>query len=147
MFGLLAACAAATTINWLRARQADCQRANALHGELLRANRSLRMASRCREALLHAKSAEEMMAAVCRGISEEGSYSLVWTGLSMAGSSKDLLASEIQGTPAGRFAAAAGGLQRGCTCEGIALDVMWDGKARLRHATPVSAIRGRVQPD
>ena len=94
------------------------------------------MASGCRAALLHASGAEEMMAAMCRVISAEGGYSLVWTGLSMDGSSKELLASEIQGTPAGRFAAAAGGLQRGCICEGIALDVMWDGQFRLRHGTP-----------
>lgn len=134
--GLLAACAALTTFKWFVAREAERQRANAQTAELLRANRALRMASRCREALLHASSAEEMMAAVCRAISEEGSYSLVWTGLAMAGSSKDLLASEIQGTPAGRFAAASGGLQRGCACEGIALDVMWDGKSRLRRGAP-----------
>jgi len=136
LLGLLAACAAATSIKWLLAREAEHQRANAQATELQRANRALRMASRCREAMLHAVSAEEMMAAVCRGISEEGSYSLVWAGTAMAGSRKDLLASEIQGTPAGRFAAAAGGLQRGCTCEGTALDVMWDGKLRLRHGEP-----------
>ncbi|WP_082591375.1 GGDEF domain-containing protein [Duganella sp. Root198D2] len=135
LLGMLAACAAATTIKWLLAREADHRRANAQTDELLRSNRALRMASRCRVALLHAGSAEEMMAAVCKAISEEGGYSLVWTGLSMAGSSRDLLASEIQGTPAGRFAAAAGGLQRGCSCEGIALDVMSDAKSRLRHGT------------
>jgi len=134
--GLLAACAAAAPIKWLMARHAERRRAHAHTDELLRANRALRMASRCRQALLHANNAEEMMAAVCRAISDEGSYSLVWSGLSLAGSSKDLLASEIQGTPAGRFAAAAGGLRRGCTCEGIALEVMGDGGPRLRHGAP-----------
>ncbi|WP_426161529.1 diguanylate cyclase domain-containing protein [Pseudoduganella sp. R-34] len=136
LLGLLAACAAAATVWGVLAREDEHQRASAQADELLRANQALRMASSCRAALLHASSAEEMMAAMCRVISAEGAYSLVWTGLSMAGSSKDLLASEIQGTPAGRFAAAAGGLQRGCACEGIALDVMGDGQLRLRHGTP-----------
>jgi diguanylate cyclase (GGDEF)-like protein len=122
---LLAAAAATRAIHWWLARQAECQRAN----------RALRMSSRCREVLLHARSAEEMMAAMCRGITEEGSYSLAWTGLAMAGGGKDLLASAIHGTPAGRFAAAAGGLQRGGTCEGLALEVMGDGKLRLQHAS------------
>lgn len=120
--GVLAACAVMAALRWLMARDAACRCANARADDLLRTNRLLRMASRCREALLHAKSAEEMMAAVCRGLSDEGSYALVWVGLPMAGSSKDLLACEIQGTPAGHFAAAAGGLRRGCGLSGMALE-------------------------
>jgi len=92
--GLLAAFSAAT-LKWMRTRKTERRQAEANADELLRANRALRMASRSRAALLHAGSAEEMMAAFCRCISEEGGYSLVWTGTVVAGSNKDLLASEI----------------------------------------------------
>lgn len=133
---LLAALAAAQVKCFL-ARKAERASASAQNGELMRVNRTLRMAARCRGALLRAGSAEEMMAAVCRGISEEGSYSLVWTGLSMAGSSKDVVAGEIHGTPAGRFAAAKGGWQHGCSCGGIALDAVQSGKPVLRQGEAV----------
>ncbi len=133
--GLLAAFSAAT-LKWMRTRETERRQAEANADELLRANRALRMASRSRAALLHAGSAEEMMAAFCRCISEEGGYSLVWTGTVVAGSNKDLLASEIYGTPAGRFAAAAGGWQHGCSCKGIALESMSDGKPKLVHGLP-----------
>jgi len=133
--GLLAAFATAT-LKWFRAREAERRRADANAEDLLRANRALRMASRSRAALLHAGSAEEMMAAFCRCISEEGGYSLAWTGTVVAGSGKDLLASEIFGTPAGRFAAAAGGWQHGCSCKGIALESLDDGKPRVLHGAP-----------
>jgi|GEM_PF-1438791 len=128
--GMLAASAVAM-LKCYRARVAERQLAEANADQLLRANRALRMASRSRAALLHADSAEDMMAAVCRCISEEGGYSLAWTGTVVTGSSKDLLASEIFGTPAGRFAAAAGGWQHGCSCKGIALESMSDGKPRV----------------
>jgi len=128
---LLLAASAAAMIKWCMDRQAERGRKDAENTDLLRTNRILRMASRCRGALLHAASPEEMMGAVCWGISEEGSYSLVWTGLAVAGSSKDVLGAEIHGTPAGRFAAAKGGWQRGCSCDGIALEAMNSGKPAM----------------
>ena len=107
------------------------------NAELLRLNRALRMAARCRGVLLRARSTEEMMAGVCRAISEEGSYSLVWTGMAVAGSGTDVVGAEIHGTPAGRFAAAKGGWQHGCSCNGIALDAMQSAKPVLRQAEAV----------
>ena len=137
LYGLLAAAFVTAAIKWWLGRKAAHLQASAQNVELLRANRRLRMASRCREAILHAVGAEEMMAALCRCISEEGSYSLVWTGLTVAGNSKDLLASEIHGTAAGRHAAAAGGWVHGCICNGFALDAMRDGEPAVRHGEAV----------
>jgi len=94
-------------------------------------NRRLRMMSRCREALLRAGSAEEMMAAVCHSIVEEGGHALAWTGLAVADGSQALVGSQIHGTPAGRFAAAEGGWQVGGACRGAALAAMRDGEPQL----------------
>jgi len=135
--GLAAVAFATTVFKWWQGRVAEHMRARADNMELLRSNRSLRMAARCREALLHAGGAEEMMAAMCRSISEEGSYSLVWTALTVAGSGRDLLASAIHGTAAGRHAAAAGGWAYGSICNGIALDALRDGEPVLRHGESV----------
>lgn len=133
--GLLAAFSAAT-LKWLQARAADGRSAAANADELQRANRALRMASRSRAALLHAGSADEMMAAFCRCISEEGAYSLVWTGTVVPCAGSGLFASGIYGTPAGRFAAAAGGWQQGCSCKGIALESMSDRRPKVLHGAP-----------
>lgn len=134
--GVLAA-SSLLAFNWGRAREAAHQEACAQHTELERANRRLRMAARCRYGLLHASNAEEMMAAVCRAISEEGGYSLAWTGVGVAGGGQDVVAAEIYGTPAGRFAAAKGGWQHGCSCDGLALQAMVEGKPVLRHGEAI----------
>ncbi|MTW12687.1 EAL domain-containing protein [Pseudoduganella eburnea] len=134
--GMLAA-TSLLAVKWGRERDGERQKANGQTEELQRANRSLRMAARCRYGLLHAGSAEEMMSSVCRAISEEGGYSLAWTGLSPAGSGKDVVAGEIHGTPAGRFAAAAGGWRHGCSCDGIALDAMREAKPIVRRGETV----------
>lgn len=134
--GVLAA-SSLLAIKWGLGRDAERQKASGQTEVLLRANRSLRMAARCRYGLLHAGSAEEMMATVCRAISEEGGYSLAWAGVAAAGNGKDVTAGEIYGTPAGRFAAAAGGWRHGCSCDGIALDAMREGRPAVRHGESV----------
>jgi diguanylate cyclase (GGDEF)-like protein len=134
--GMLAA-SSLLAFKWGLGRDGERQKANGQAEELQRANRSLRMAARCRYGLLHAGSAEEMMSAVCRSISEVGGYSLAWTGLPLAGSGKDIVAGEIHGTPAGRFAAAAGGWRHGCSCGGIASEAMREAKPVVRRGEAV----------
>ncbi len=106
------------------------------HAELLRTNRRLRMFSRCHEALVRAGDAEELSAAVCRAVSEEGGYPLAWTGIVVPGATREPLASAIHGTAEARFAAAEGGWQLGCGCGGVALEAMRDGKPCVRHGEP-----------
>jgi diguanylate cyclase (GGDEF)-like protein len=106
------------------------------HAELLRTNRTLRMVSRCHAALVRAGSAEELAAAVCRAIAEEGGYPLAWTGTVVPGGPRELLASAIHGTPAARLAAADGGWQQGCSCGGVALDALRDGTVRALRGSP-----------
>ncbi len=120
-----------------RAHAAAGQAARSQVTELERCNRHLRMTARCRYGLLHGGTAEEMMAAVCRAISEEGSFSLAWTGLAVAGSGRDVQASAIHGTPAGRFAASAGGWRLGCSCDGMAQEAMRERRPVVRHGEAV----------
>jgi diguanylate cyclase (GGDEF)-like protein len=134
--GMLAA-SALLAVKWGLARDAERQKAIGQAEEMQRSNRSLRLAAQCRAGLLHAGSAEEMMAAVCRAISEEGGYSLACTGVAAVGNGKELTAGEIYGTPAGRFAAAAGGWRHGCSCNGIALEAIREAKPIVRHGKAV----------
>ena len=101
--------------------------------ELMRANRRLRLLSRCSEALVRAGSGEELTAVVCRTLWEEGGYPLVWTGMAAHGSGRELLASELCGSAEGRRAAAAAGWQPGCTCIGIAVQAQCEGRIQLRQ--------------
>jgi diguanylate cyclase (GGDEF)-like protein len=103
------------------------------NAELLRTNRVLRMVSGCREALLRSNSAEQLTAAVCRIVSEEGGYPLAWVGMAAGNGSKDLLASEIHGSAEGRYAAQSAGWLHGGICGGLALEAMCDGDLRIRH--------------
>lgn len=48
--------------------------------ELLRLNRTLRMLSRCNEALVRAGSEPELLDAICQQIVESGGYRLAWVG-------------------------------------------------------------------
>lgn len=48
--------------------------------ELLHLNRTLRMLSRCNEALVRASSEPELLEAICRQIVENGGYRLAWVG-------------------------------------------------------------------
>ena len=103
---------------------------------LLRNNRTLRMLSRCHEALVRADSAEQLSAAVCRAVVEEGGYPLAWTGAIVPGGGRELLAGDIHGSAEARFAAADGGWQQGCPCGGVALEAVRDGQARRRRGDP-----------
>lgn len=130
------------TLNTMADRlQADRAGAVALHGELLRTNRTLRMVARCREALVRAGTPEELTAVICRTLSEEGGYPLVWFGEVAASGSRELLASEIHGSAEARFAASAAGWQHGGICSGIALDALRDAQPRLRRA-PADGLPG-----
>lgn len=48
--------------------------------ELLHLNRTLRMLSRCNEALVRASSEPELLEAICRQIVDSGGYRLAWVG-------------------------------------------------------------------
>lgn len=48
--------------------------------ELMRLNRTLRMLSRCNEALVRAGSESELLETICRQIIESGGYRLAWVG-------------------------------------------------------------------
>lgn len=97
-------------------------REQAQHEELLRTNRILRMVSRCHEGLVRAATPEDLCAAICRTMSDEGGYPLVWQGV-VAGEG-ELLGNEISGSVDGRFAAATGGWRVGGGIGGAGLDAV-----------------------
>jgi len=130
--GVLAA-SVLLAIQWGRTRQAEHRQAIGENEELMRSNRSLRMAARFRHCLLNAESAEQMMAEVCRAISEEGGYPLSCIGLAASGGMNEVVAAEMHGTVAGRFAAAAGGWRYGQNCGGMAREAMQTVRLILRR--------------
>ncbi|MCE3262438.1 MAG: hypothetical protein K0R43_1517 [Pseudoduganella sp.] len=111
--------------------QATHDREYVQHAELLRTNRSLRMVSRCHEALVRAATPEELCAAVCRSMVEEGGYPLAWTGAQ--GNGGELLGGAIHGSAEGRYAAAAGGWRSGSGIAGVGLDALLGGGQRLQR--------------
>jgi diguanylate cyclase (GGDEF)-like protein len=122
------------SLNSMAARlQAVREQEQRRQAELLHANRRLRLLSLCSEALVRAGSAEELTAVVCRALSEEGGYPLVWTGMAVHGGGQELLGSELCGTAEGRRAAAAAGWQPGGNCTGLGALAMREGRMQLRQ--------------
>ncbi|HET6718407.1 MAG TPA: EAL domain-containing protein, partial [Rhodocyclaceae bacterium] len=62
------------------AMQETHRREDARAAELWRLNRTLRLLSRCNEALVRAGSEPELLQAICRQIVDSGDYRLVWVG-------------------------------------------------------------------
>lgn len=111
--------------------QATHEREQLQHAELLRSNRTLRMLARCHKTLVHAASPEELCAAWCRILSEEGGYPLVWTGSVTTGGA--VLGGEIYGSADARFAAAAAGWHHDCSISGVACDAVQGNAHRLQY--------------
>lgn len=134
--------------------QANNEREQAQCAALVRANRTLRMVSRCQEALVRAATPEQLCAAVCRIMSEEGSYPLVWHGI--VANEGDLLGNEISGSAEGRFAAAAAGWRYGASIDGVGLEALQSAGHCLRQgeygfasalALPLRSGRGAGRAD
>jgi diguanylate cyclase (GGDEF)-like protein len=62
------------------AMQATHRRDDVRAAELWRLNRTLRMLSRCNEALVRASSESELLNAICQQIVDSGDYRLAWVG-------------------------------------------------------------------
>lgn len=65
--------------------------------ELSRANHTLRLISRCNEALIHSGGERELLDAVCRRLVEDGNYGLAWVGLAHHDERKAILPGAFAG--------------------------------------------------
>ena len=72
-------------MNWMLSIALDVTADRLLDEALRRTNRSLRVLSRFNEALVRARSEEELLAAACRTLVEIGGYRLAWVGFAEHG--------------------------------------------------------------
>jgi len=72
------------------ALQAEVTGRDRTEDQLRRANRNLRMIGDCNEALVHARSEDELLRQICQTIAEAGGYRLAWVGFAESDAAKSI---------------------------------------------------------
>ncbi|WP_157201279.1 EAL domain-containing protein [Massilia sp. Root418] len=101
------------------AMQQGHQRAQLHAAELERLNRTLRMLSQCKDALVSAENEDQLLDTVCQSVVDTGGYALAWVGLAHGGEAAITAPAASAGRDAGSVAQLAREWQAGCGLEDL----------------------------